>query len=491
MSVESSASGVTPVTDPAVGQSGTTKVRPGPAADTSTKHLTPRAAHPRRNTRRWALILSEFLRAVLWIPLVIVLIPAALVFHLSIPLAAEAQRALARSLGIDAPSRRPSATARGAWLSSRVTTGEFWRQDLPLCLGSIVLTTIDFFVGFVGLIAASTSLALPFVVSPQRPAEAWRYSFTSFEQCWWFFPIGLALLAVVSMVFLAVGRLRGRFVTNLSTDPNSEEMQALTQQVGDLSRGRATLVDAFEAERSRIERDLHDGAQQELVGVTMALGLARVHLEAARQAFAANPVDDPSSPQDSTSSSDTSVVLTAASDHSPGEAADIATVLMPVLADIDAAQDRAEAALRALRETVRGVRPAMLTERGLAAALQELASHSTPPAACDITGDDAAISSPVATTVYFAVAEALTNAAKHSSSSDGAQITLVCNAFEVCAVVSDNGRGGANPAAPSATGLRGIIQRVESMGGTVTIDSPIGVGTTVTITAPTTPPWRD
>ncbi len=491
MSVESSASGVTPVTEPAAAGPGTTKMHAGPAADTGATHSTPRAPHPRRNTRRWALILSEFLRAVLWIPLAIALIPAALVFHLSIPLAAEAQRALARGLGFDAPSRRPSATARGAWLSSRVTTGEFWRQDLPLCLGGIVLTTIDFFVGFIGLIAASTSLALPFIVSPQRPAQVWKYSYTSFEQCWWFFPIGIALLAVVSMVFLAVGRLRGRFVTNLSTDPNSEEMQALTQQVGDLSRGRATLVDAFEAERSRIERDLHDGAQQELVGVTMALGLARVHLETARQTFAENPVDDPSSPQASMPSSNTPVVLAAASDGSPAEAADIATVLMPVLADIDAAQDRAEAALRALRDTVRGVRPAVLTERGLAAALQELASHSTPPAACDITGDDGILSSPVATTVYFAVAEALTNAAKHSNSSDGAQITLSCNASGVRAVVSDNGRGGANPAAPSATGLRGIIQRVESMGGTVAIDSPIGVGTTVTITAPATPPWRD
>ena len=163
-----------------------------------------------------------------------------------------------------------------------------------------------------------------------------------------------------------------------------------------------------------------------------------------------------------------------------------------LLTDLDVAQDRAEAALRSLRETVHGIRPAVLTERGLSAALRDLAGRAPLPTTVRIS-DDAidrgSVSSPVSTTVYFAIAEALTNAARHAGSGARAVVELECAAKGLTAVVADDGCGGAEAETAGSTGLRGMAQRVESVGGALDVVSPVGGGTTLTITAPLMPPW--
>ena len=439
----------------------------------------PAAVNPR--LRRLILVVGEIVRAALWIPLLIALIPLALAFHLTVPMVAATERTIARAAGAKAPSarlgaaqtRRPGPRPRadrtrgaatpeslGRWLASRVTTPAFWRQDLPLCLGALLLTTVGFFLAFLGGVLALVLIALPVVADPERPVWIFlghlRVTGTSAGDVWWTVPIGLVILGLTLTLLLGLGILRTRMVEALSGDREAERVEALTAQVGRLSAGRATLVDAFDAERTRIERDLHDGAQRELVALTMALGVTRLH---------AQSLDE------------------------RGRTGELRASL---LADIDAVQDRAEEALRSLRETVRGIRPAVLTERGLAAALRDLAGRSPLPTTVAIRGSDAdlgAISSPVATTVYFAVAEALTNAAKYAGPGARAAVELTCTAEGLSVVVADDGCGGADARASGSTGLRGMAQRVESVGGALAVVSPAGGGTRLTISAPLTPPW--
>ena len=434
----------------------------GPAADRAAAAIAgPHAVNP--HLRRTILIVGEIVRAAAWMPLVIALIPLTLAFHLTVPAIAQAERAAARAAGATAPSgwrrARRSGEGAGRWLASRVTTPAFWRQDLPLCLGALLLTTVGFFLAFLGGALAFVLIALPVVADPERPVQIFLGHLhvvgTNAGDVWWTAPIGVAVLGLALTLLLGLGILRTRMVEALSGDREAERVEALTAQVGRLSAGRATLVDAFDAERTRIERDLHDGAQQELVALTMGLGMARVR------------------------------ALADEGETGAGRQA--------LLADLDTAQDRAEAALRSLRETVHGIRPAVLTERGLAAALRDLAGRAPLPTTMSIADEEhlAALTSPVATAVYFAVSEALTNAARHAGDGATATVQLDADSQGLSAVVTDDGCGGADPSAGGSTGLAGMAQRLESVGGRLTIDSAPGTGTRLTITAPLTPPWAE
>lgn len=133
-----------------------------------------------------------------------------------------------------------------------------------------------------------------------------------------------------------------------------------------------------------------------------------------------------------------------------------------------------------------------LPERGLAPALRDLASRAPLPTQLTVSGPEAdldAVASPVATAVYFAVSEALTNAARHAGAGATAYVRLDVVPAGITATVTDDGVGGADPAAPGSTGLAGMAQRVESVGGRLVISSPPGGGTTLRMTAPLAPPW--
>ena len=415
---------------------------------------------PRRRRPRGVVILTEFAHALTFIPLLLLGIFLLLLLPITLPLAAELERACARLAGAQAPSSRPPGRRLRSWLVTRARQPSCWTRDLPLVLVGGALCAPSLLVTVVGAALSAILCALPSRLSAEAPLKlhlfAWSADISSAGQGWWLIPLGAVCLAAACGLLYALGRLRARFAQALSDSSQEKRLATLTAEVGHLTAGRATLVDAFDAERTRIERDLHDGAQQELVALTMGLGMARVR------------------------------ALADEGETGAGREA--------LLADLDAAQDRAEAALRSLRETVHGIRPAVLTERGLGAALRDLAGRAPLPTTMSITDAEEhldALTSPVATAVYFAVSEALTNAARHAGDGATATVQLDVGAQGLSAVVIDDGCGGADPSAAGSTGLAGMAQRLESVGGRLTIDSAPGAGTRLTITAPLTPPWAE
>ncbi|MFD7784345.1 sensor histidine kinase [Streptomyces nojiriensis] len=204
----------------------------------------------------------------------------------------------------------------------------------------------------------------------------------------------------------------------------------------ELTRSRVRLVDAFEAERRRIERDLHDGAQQQLVALSMTLGLAELELRGIPRAA--------------------------------GAAALVAR-----------GRGEAKVALEQLRDLVRGIHPQVLTDHGLAAAVAEVALRHPVPVTVDL--DVPRLAESVEITAYFTVTEALANAAKHSGASrvdvvgkvEGDRLTLT---------VTDDGRGGADPGA--GAGLAGLADRVAMLKGRLVVSSPVGGPTRLRVEVP-------
>ncbi|MFK0257100.1 sensor histidine kinase [Streptomyces sp. NPDC090445] len=208
-------------------------------------------------------------------------------------------------------------------------------------------------------------------------------------------------------------------------------------RVVELTRSRIRLVDAFEAERRRIERDLHDGAQQQLVALSMTLGLAERELRGVP------------------------------------EAARTAELV---------ARGRAEAkqALAQLRELVRGIHPQVLTDHGLAAAVTELALRHPVPVTADLDGLPR-LPDAVEATAYFCVAEALANAAKHSGAGRVEVAGRVVDG-KLALTVTDDGRGGAEPAA--GAGLVGLADRLAVLRGRLVVSSPVGGPTVLRVEVP-------
>jgi signal transduction histidine kinase len=202
------------------------------------------------------------------------------------------------------------------------------------------------------------------------------------------------------------------------------EVQAQLEQV---RASRARIVEAGDAERRRLERDLHDGAQQRLVTLSLALGMARDR---------------------------------AATDPELGSL-------------IESASKEAREALTELRELARGIHPAVLTETGLAGAIQALVERS--PVATKVTAvPGGRLPAPIEATAYFVVSEALTNVAKHALAGS-AEVTICQRPGRLVVQVSDDGAGGARP--EGGSGLRGLADRVASVGGVLRVDSPPGCGT--------------
>jgi signal transduction histidine kinase len=197
-----------------------------------------------------------------------------------------------------------------------------------------------------------------------------------------------------------------------------------------LAASRARIVEAGYEERRRLERDLHDGAQQEFVGAAISMKLARDKLA-----------------------------------ESPDEA----------IERLDAALERVEAGLRDLRELAAGIHPSVLSDRGLGAALQSLAARSPVPVEL-ATPPPGRLPASVETTAYFVVAEALTNVAKYSSASH-ATVRAVRDDGHVVVEVMDNGVGGADPSRGS--GLNGLADRLCSVDGQLEVMDARGGGTLV------------
>jgi signal transduction histidine kinase len=204
----------------------------------------------------------------------------------------------------------------------------------------------------------------------------------------------------------------------------------LRAQLAEIRASRARIVEAGDLERRRLERDLHDGAQQRLLGIGLALQLAQAQL---------GP-----------------------------EANGVAGLLAEADGELRAALDE-------LRELARGIHPAVLTEQGLGPALQTLAERSRVPVHID-AAPAARLPAATEAAVYFLVSEALANVAKHAHASR-IDLRVARSGDTVSVELADDGIGGADPARGS--GLRGLADRIQALEGWVTVDSLPGNGTTI------------
>jgi PAS domain S-box-containing protein len=237
------------------------------------------------------------------------------------------------------------------------------------------------------------------------------------------FPVELAITKIgVTGVPIFTGFLR-----DITDRKRAEE---------ELKASRVRLVETADTERRRLERDLHDGAQQHLIALTLKLGLVSDALE---------------------------------------EQPEVARRLL------DDMQIEIAVALEELRELARGIHPAVLTERGLTPALAALGERS--PVRVELTAlPTERLSDAVEVAAYYVVSEALANIAKHARA-ERAKVSVMRAGEHVVVEVGDEGIGGADPMAGS--GLRGLIDRVEALGGRVVLESTPGVGTRLRAEIPT------
>ena len=247
----------------------------------------------------------------------------------------------------------------------------------------------------------------------------------------------------------------GEPVAAIIHDPTSEDRQELVQAVAaaaemalenerlgaelqakidELSASRARIVESGDAARRRLERDLHDGAQQRLVSVALSLRIVRSKLE---------------------------------TDQDP-------------LPELEAARAELDQALDELRELARGIHPSVLSDRGLDAALEGLA-HRAPLPVELAQATNGRLPERVESAAYFVVAEALTNVATYARATH-AKVDVSRVDGKVRVEIADDGIGGANPA--EGSGLRGLVDRVSALGGQLEVDSPSGRGTTVRAVIP-------
>jgi len=328
---------------------------------------------------------------------------------------------------------------RHIWLSVRITERATWRETIALLVdlgvGLLALATL---IGEVLVFVVAGFVVAAGIGGPSRINLFADVVITVRPDTWW--PvIPLVVLAVCVFAYVNTALAAGQVsLLRVLCGPRQRE---IARNIERLVQSRAALVDAFESERRRIERDLHDGVQQELV--TLATHLGMVSLE----------LDDL-------------------------EAQGARTV--SARASLDAAQQQAEHAMATLRDTVRGIHPAVLTDHGLAAAVDELAGRAALPLVISMH-TVGRLPRPVETAAFYVVTEAITNAAKHAAAS---VVTVHAHADDetFTMTITDDGHGGADEV--GGTGLRGMRERAETAGGRFTVVSPTGGPTTLHLQLP-------
>jgi signal transduction histidine kinase len=224
----------------------------------------------------------------------------------------------------------------------------------------------------------------------------------------------------------------GAAVLALENERLAAELRA---KLLELRASRARIVESGDIARRRIERDLHDGAQQQLVALALTLRTARARL-----------------------------------DRDPAAAGTL----------LDSASAELDVALRELRELARGIHPAVLSDRGLGPALDALAQRVPLPVEI-VAAPAGRLPEPVEAAAYFVAAEALTNVSRYAGASH-ARVSVTHAAGRVLVEIADDGAGGADPA--KGSGLRGLADRVAVLDGRLDVESPAGVGTTVRAVIP-------
>ncbi|GAA1565205.1 sensor histidine kinase [Kribbella hippodromi] len=272
------------------------------------------------------------------------------------------------------------------------------------------------------------TLATP-LLSETGDVQMWSWKINSIAE-------GLLFTVLFGPPFFAIssyllGAIAGAEVelAKAMLGPRQEELQ---RNLAEIRRSRLDLVDAFETERVRIERHLHDGVQQRLVGLTMTLGLAELDLP-------------------------------------EGEGRRL----------VVKAHSEAEAALADLRAAVRGIHPRVLVDHGLEAAVREVADRMPLPVV--LTMSVPRLPTPIEAAAYFVVSEALSNVAKHAQATK-CEVTGWVDRDQLVVNVRDDGIGGATLG--GGTGLTGLVTRLDALGGTLDVDSPPGGPTRLRMECP-------
>ncbi|MFC5184195.1 sensor histidine kinase [Actinomadura harenae] len=316
---------------------------------------------------------------------------------------------------------RPERPGVRAWAVFRYREQATWRELAYALLMTTVLWVFDLSALVMALIVPCALLSAPYAQSFADPGDdriqvMKVVSVSSAAEAWALVPAGLLLLPVAAYALTVAAAARGALARVLLTGRERE----LGRRLAAVTRSRAELVDAFEVERRRIERDLHDGAQQRLVALTMTLGLAGI---------------------------------------STGDEAS---------ALVERAHRESRLVLDELRRLIRGVHPGVLSDRGLRAAVEDAADCS--PVPVDVTLDlPGRLPRTLESTAYFVVSEALANVARHSGAGR-AEVRGRVEDGVLALEVRDDGVGGADPAA--GTGLAGLAVRVAAVDGRLSLTSP-------------------
>ncbi|MEV7219621.1 sensor domain-containing protein [Streptomyces sp. NPDC093681] len=335
------------------------------------------------------------------------------------------------------PVRQPPATGPWPWLTTRLRERATWRELGHALLFALVLWPLDALVVAFALAAPLHLAVTPLLMATAGGGEEAKvlkqWTVTTWPAASGVAVFGLLLLALGGYALGLAAGARAELTRVLVGAPREDDQEA---RVVELTRSRVRLVDAFEAERRRIERDLHDGAQQRLVALTMALGLARL-------------------------------------DAPPGPLAD----------QLAKAHGEAGKALEELRELIHGIHPKVLADYGLPAAVADAADRSAVPV--DVTLElPGRLPQAVEAAAYFVVCEALANIGRHSGATRAA-VTGGHRDGRLVLRVRDDGQGGADAAAGS--GLTGLADRVSVLDGRLSLSSPPGGPTLLSVEIPCEP----
>ncbi len=337
------------------------------------------------------------------------------------------------------PVRQPYATGPWPWLITRLRERATWRELGHALLFALLLWPLDALVVVFALALPLHLAATPLVMAAYGDGEEAKvlklWTVTTWPAASGVAVLGLLLLALGGYALGLAAGARAELARVLVAAPREGDPEA---RVVELTRSRVRLVDAFEAERRRIERDLHDGAQQRLVALTMALGLARL-------------------------------------DAPPGPLAD----------QLAKAHGEAGRALEELRELIHGIHPKVLADYGLPAAVADAADRSAVPVDVDLELPGR-LPRAVEAAAYFVVREALANVGRHSGATR-AEVTGGHRDGRLVLRVRDDGRGGADAAAGS--GLTGLADRVSVLDGRLALSSPPGGPTLLSVEIPCE--WTD
>jgi signal transduction histidine kinase len=375
-------------------------------------------------------LIPQFVPVSFWLVVLALAMSAALALLVRVPLTFIERHRCWSVLGIDIP---PPPAAPGDTLPERIRASlrseATWRQlAYHLVIGPVLamggLLVLVMLGGGIELAATYAYARTPGLAGIAVSANPKAKAVATVA--------GVALLLLTPWAATLVAWLDRTAMTALLGPSRSVELE---RRVETLSQSRAGVVDAADAERRRIERDLHDGAQQRLVSLAMNLGIARESLT-----------------------------------DLPDEARQV----------ISAAHDEAKEALTELRNLVRGLHPAVLDDRGLDAALSGIAARAPLPVRLTVAIPKRA-SPTVEAVAYFVVSECLTNIARHAKARHAA-IDVRRDGPRLHIQVTDDGVGGADPAA--GTGLASLEQRAESVDGSMRIASPPGGPTVVTVELP-------